>query len=198
MVTWPRREARTLLFPWSPAMSRPARSLRPRPLAAVPGGALAAVTLAAVATDADVVPAAASAAGARTSNVVTPGDFTGYGFDQCHTPEQWQMNRWLESSPFWAVGVYMSGASRACREQPNLTPTWVSTQLRNGWRILPITLGPQASCQPRFPRYGDDETIVPTPGRTHRYPTARRQGRAEAVKAVAAAQALGLVPGSTL
>ena len=29
----------------------------------------------------------------------------------------------------------------------------MTTQLARGWKLLPITLGPQASCQPRFPRY---------------------------------------------
>ena len=33
-------------------------------------------------------------------------------------------------SPFLAVGIYISGDSRACRSQPNLTPTWVGTQVR--------------------------------------------------------------------
>ena len=94
-------------------------------------------------------------------NVATPGDFTGYGFDQCLAPTQKAMNRWLKTSPFLAVGIYISGKSRACREQPNLTPEWVSTQLAKGWRLLPITLGPQASCQPRFPRYDDDVKIDP-------------------------------------
>ena len=59
------------------------------------------------------------------------------------------MDAWLEASPFRAVGIYISGASRGCRDQPNLTPTWVSTQLAKGWRLLPITLGPQAACNPR-------------------------------------------------
>ena len=135
---------------------------------------------------------------AREGNVVTPGDFTGYGFDQCLAPTQAAMDAWLTSSPFLAVGIYISGDSRACRSQPNLTPTWVGRQLAAGWRLLPITLGPQASCQPRFPRYGDDETISPARGTTGTYPTARRQGRAEAAKAVAAAKALGIVAGSTL
>ena len=138
------------------------------------------------------------AAPAHAENVATPGDFTGYGFDQCLGPTQSAMNRWLTHSPFLSVGIYISGDSRACRSQPNLTPKWISTQLRKGWRLLPITLGPQASCQPRFPRYGHDETISPTPGDNGRYPTARSQGRAEAVSAVAAARALGLVKGSTL
>ena len=131
-------------------------------------------------------------------NPVTPGDFTGYGFDQCLTPEQYKMNAWLESSPFLAVGIYISGKSRACRDQPNLTPEWVSTQLAKGWRLLPITLGPQADCLDRFPRYGDDPTIIPTPGKNGRYSQARKQGSTEATTAVAEATRLGIVPGSTL
>lgn len=144
----------------------------------------------------------ARAAAARRTSVVTPGDFTGYGFDQCEAPTQKSMDRWLQSSPFLAVGIYISGNSRACREQPNLTPAWVSTQLARGWRLLPITLGPQASCQPRsrFPRYGPsiDPTIIPDPGKRGRYGRARQQGSAEATKTVGVAQGLGIAPGSTL
>jgi peptidoglycan hydrolase-like protein with peptidoglycan-binding domain len=106
------------------------------------------------------------------------------------------MDAWLTGSPYWAVGIYISGKSRACRSQPNLTPTWVSTQIRNGWRLLPITLGPQASCSTRFPRYGTDPVINATP--TDNYAKARAMGRAEARDAVSAAQGLGIVPGSTL
>lgn len=134
----------------------------------------------------------------KKENVVTPGNFTGYGFDQCLAPTQAKMDRWLEYSPFLAVGIYISGDSRACRDQPNLTPTWVSNQLAKGWRLLPITLGPQASCQPRFPRYGTDVTIDPTRAADGVYWNAYNQGVSEATKAVGAASALGIVPGSTL
>ena len=137
----------------------------------------------------------AVAAPADAGNVATPGNFTGYGFDQCLAPSQQSMNAWLTSSPYWAVGIYISGASRACRSQPNLTPTWVSTQLRNGWRLLPITLGPQAWCTTRE-RYLKQVRINPSP--TNAYATARSQGRAEADKAVATAQKLGIVARSTL
>ncbi len=89
---------------------------------------------------------AAVPASAADPNPVTPGNFTGFGFDQCLTPEQYKMNAWLESSPYLAAGIYISGNSRACRNQPNLTPEWVRTQLAKGWRLLPITLGPQADC----------------------------------------------------
>src|SRR3954451_12667139 len=128
----------------------------------------------------------APAGPADAAVTVTPRDFTGYGFDQCVAPTQSAMDAWLTASPFWAVGIYISGDSRACRSQPNLTSTWVKTQLANGWRLLPITLGPQASCNPRFPRYGDDVRINSSSANNYR--SARRQGKAEANDAVAVAQ----------
>jgi hypothetical protein len=135
---------------------------------------------------------------AAGTNPVTPGNFTGYGFDQCLAPTQQAMNAWLHHSPFLAVGIYISGRSRACRDQPNLTPAWISTQLARGWRLLPITLGPQASCSTRFPRYGDDPTISPRPGTAGRYGKARRQAWAEATTTVTEAKRLGIAAGSTL
>jgi peptidoglycan hydrolase-like protein with peptidoglycan-binding domain len=168
-----------------PSPNARARLRRPRTLL----GALVATTLAAAAL---VVPVGAAQAATRA----TPGNFTGYGFDQCLAPTQSAMDAWLRSSPFWAVGIYISGDSRGCRNQPNLTPTWVRTQLAHGWRLLPITLGPQASCNPRFPRYHDDVRI--SPSSTDRYLAARRQGRQEASKTVTVARGLGIVTGSTL
>jgi peptidoglycan hydrolase-like protein with peptidoglycan-binding domain len=138
------------------------------------------------------------AGNAVTANVVTPGGFTGYGFDQCLAPSQKSMDAWLRHSPYLAVGIYIAGASRACRQQPNLTPTWVSTQLTKGWKLLPIDLGPQAPCNPRFPRYGNDPVIRNDPGTDGTFPKARAQGTAEAQRAVSAAQALGISAGSTL
>ncbi|MFL6134425.1 MAG: glycoside hydrolase domain-containing protein [Nocardioidaceae bacterium] len=132
---------------------------------------------------------------ARAANVVTPGNFTGYGFDQCTAPSQRAMDAWLTGSPYWAVGIYISGDSRGCLSQPNLTPTWVRTQLARGWRLLPITLGPQAWCTTRE-RYLRQVRISPNP--LHAYAKARAQGRAEARKTVAVASRLGLRPRSTL
>jgi hypothetical protein len=161
-----------------------------RPLLA----ALAVATAASVAILGPAVPVGTAA----TGNVVTPGSFRGYGFDQCLAPSQRSMDKWLDHSPFLAVGIYISGASRACRSQPNLTPTWVSTQLRNGWRLLPITLGPQAPCNPRFPRYGRDHRIDNDRGPGGNFGKAVAQGVKEAGRAVAAAQKLGIAAGSTL
>lgn len=175
-------------------MQRLASRTAPRILRTLASGVVALLTTLALVLTTGALTTPARADG----NVVTPGDFTGYGFDQCLAPKQWEMNRWLNHSPFLAVGIYISGKSRACRNQPNLTPSWVSTQLANGWRLLPITLGPQASCQPRFPRYGDDPTINPKPGKYGRYSLARSMGTNEAGSTVADAKALGIVAGSTL
>jgi len=176
------------------------------PVARRPLGRLAAVGTAVLAAAVLALPAAGSQAAAagvvgrpvsnRATNPVTPGSFAGYGFDQCLAPKQKAMDAWLTSSPFWAVGIYISGNSRACRNQPNLTPTWVTTQLANGWRLLPITLGPQAFCNPRFPRYDDDPVIKKASA--DNYAAAKAQGVAEAGTAVASAQALGIAPKSTL
>jgi len=132
---------------------------------------------------------------AHAGNRATPGNFTGFGFDQCLAPTQAAMDAWLKTSPYWAVGIYISGASRACRHQPNLDRRWVSTQLRNGWRLLPLTVGPQAACSTRED-YQDEVRIRPDP--TRNYLKARKQGRKEAAKTVRAARALGIVKPSTL
>jgi peptidoglycan hydrolase-like protein with peptidoglycan-binding domain len=135
---------------------------------------------------------------AFAANPVTPGNFTGYGFDQCNAPSQSAMSTWIKKSPFRAAGIYISGNSRACRTQANLTPTWVRNQLAAGWHLMPITLGPQASCSTRFPRYGKNIDPTINPSNTSTYVAARAQGRAEARKAVTTAQGLGIVRGSTL
>lgn len=141
---------------------------------------------------ADVRPVAASA------NPVTPGNLTGYGFDQCLAPDQDAMTAWMNTSPFLAVGIYIAGDSRGCRNQPNLTPTWIRTQLAAGWRLLPITLGRQSSCNGSFPRYSDDTTISTKRDSRGRYATAARQAALEVEDTLAVAERLGLRVGSTL
>jgi len=172
-------------------MTPPSAGQSPR---RVPGRRLT-TTLAAAAT---VLATLSTAAPATAANPVTPGNFTGHGFDQCLAPTQSAMNSWLKDSPFLAAGIYIAGDSRGCRSQPNLTPSWVGTQLRKGWRLLPITLGPQASCHPSFPRYSDDTVINPRPGSNGSYPRARKQARHWADETVEEARRLGIVMRSTL
>jgi peptidoglycan hydrolase-like protein with peptidoglycan-binding domain len=168
----------------------------PRTLLAALALVLAAPTVGSAPAVADQGRTTSKLASQRQIAMATPGDFTGYGFDQCLAPTQSAMDTWWKKSPFTAVGIYISGDSRACRSQPNLSPTWVATQVARGWRLLPIALGPQASCQPRFPRYKDDFTI--SSKSTGGYATAAAQGTAEADKNAADAMAYGIGPGSTI
>ena len=126
-----------------------------------------------------------------------PSGFSGYAFDARCAPTQEQMDAWLTSSPFWGAGIYIGGSMASCRPtaidpgQPHLDATWVARQRANGWRLLPIWVGPQASCQTS---YGD--LIDPDPAGA--YAAADARGRGEAAAAVARARELGLPSGSTL
>jgi hypothetical protein len=107
------------------------------------------------------------------------------------------MDAWLTSSPFWGVGVYIGGSTASCRTtatdpgQPHLDATWVATQRARGWRVLPIWVGPQASCQTA---YGD--LIDANPAGS--YAAADARGRAEATAAVTRARELDLPSRTTL
>ncbi|MBS2937988.1 DUF1906 domain-containing protein [Nocardioides sp. J2M5] len=122
---------------------------------------------------------------------------SGYAFDARCAPTQDQMDAWLASSPFWGAGIYIGGSSMSCRTtttdpgQPHLDATWVSRQRAAGWRLLPIWVGPQASCSS-----GYTDVIDATPAGD--YAAADARGRAEAVAAVARARELGLPRRSTL
>jgi len=128
----------------------------------------------------------------------TPGNFTGFAFDQCQAPKQKAMDAWMDRSPYLGVGIYIAGASRGCRVQTYLNPTWVHAQLQNGWKLLPITLGPQASCNPHFPRYTDDFKISAVRASNGTYAKARAQGITQAEQTINVSKRLGIVPGSTM
>lgn len=116
---------------------------------------------------------------ARARRVVAPGSYTGKGFDACTAPSQTVMNAWRASSPYRSVGVYIGGVSRGCA-QPNLTRSWVDTQVRKGWHLIPTYVGRQAPCTGYYNRMSYDAS------------TARAQGRQEAGDAIAEATALGM------
>jgi hypothetical protein len=121
----------------------------------------------------------------RERKAGAPGSLTGYGFDTCSAPAQDVMDAWWESSPYAAVGIYIGGSNRLCG-QPELDARWVRKQQRRGWHLLPVQVGPQASCSGYADRMSPDRAI------------AEQQGRAEAAKAVRTAQDLGIGRGSTL
>jgi hypothetical protein len=67
------------------------------------------------------------------------------GFDACAAPSTSTMSAWKASSPYSIIGIYIGGANRGCA-QPNLTRAWVNTVWGQGWNLMPIWVGPQASC----------------------------------------------------
>ena len=101
--------------------------------------------------------APAARASAAPGGASTPSDsltapaqgspFTGLGFDACATPSLRTMSAW-SASPYRALGIYIGGVNRACA-QPNLTPSWVSTEVAAGWHPIPLYVGlqaPSSSC----------------------------------------------------
>ncbi|HET7386511.1 MAG TPA: glycoside hydrolase domain-containing protein [Nocardioidaceae bacterium] len=127
----------------------------------------------------------------RTRTDPQAGRWRGLAFDACHAPSQHAMDRWRRTSPYRGVGIYIGGALRACR-QPHLTRGWVARQLDRGWKLLPLWVGPQASCT------GYHRRINSRPGHSRRFPRAHQQGIWQAHGAAAAARALGIPGNSTL
>lgn len=117
--------------------------------------------------------------------------WSGFAFDACRAPSQSVMDRWRTSSPFTGVGIYLGGIHRAC-EQRHLTSSWVTNQIRNGWKLLPIWVGPQASCT------GYDHRITPRPGPDGQYSSARARATREATLAVQRARSLRLPAGEMI
>src|SRR5437763_3517562 len=77
------------------------------------------------------------AAGPRAAHAAQASNvYTGRGFDVCSTPSTQKMSAW-GSSPYRGIGVYIGGANMAC-SQPNLTSSWVSTEVVSGWHLILI------------------------------------------------------------
>jgi hypothetical protein len=100
----------------------------------------------AVAVSLCTVPNVAADASPGAGTPPTIAQFTGEGFDKCLAPSTGDMRSWL-ASPYRVVNIYFGGINRACDNQPELTPQWVSTVTSNGWGILPTFVGLQSRCQ---------------------------------------------------
>jgi hypothetical protein len=123
------------------------------------------------------------AGAASTFATVQPGTFAGKAFDTCTAPSGATMAAWKGTSPYGAVGIYIGGVARGCT-QANLTASWVRTQVTAGWKLLPLYVGPQASCATKRNRIDDAGAAA--------------MGQAAATDAVTQATALGLARGSVL
>lgn len=180
-------------------MSRPSRAVRPvaatrrdRAVTVLAAALLTAGTLAALL----VGPGAEAGQNPRTATVATGGAGVGYpigatatrfrgpAFDTCAAPPRKTMAAW-RASPYKAVGIYISGLNRACK-QPNLTSAWVAEVTAMGWKLLPVNMGLQAPCRDNTRKVAMKAT------------QAGAKGTSEAAAAVAAAQSLGILPGSPI
>ncbi len=110
--------------------------------------------------------------------------FTGSGFDSCAAPSAGAMTKWLASS-YRAVGIYIGGINRACA-QANLTRSWLTGIVSQGWHYFPIYPGLQSSCV----LASGDATITTA--------HAAAQGKAAADDAAAQAASLGIGRGTPL
>jgi len=112
--------------------------------------------------------------------------YIGLAFDTCAAPKRAVMNAWKQSSPYGAVGIYISGGNRACT-QSNRTADWIGDVTAQGWKFIPLDVGLQAPCADRT-RHPMSRDLA----------TAYEQGRRAATGALQAAATLGLQPGSAL
>lgn len=112
--------------------------------------------------------------------------FIGLAFDTCDAPKREVMRAWKQSSPYGAIGIYISGDNRACR-QKELGSGWIRDVSAMGWKFIPLDVGLQAPCadRTRHPMSRDPEA-------------AYQQGRKAAGGALRAAAAHGIQPGSAL
>ncbi|MGW1893182.1 glycoside hydrolase domain-containing protein [Streptomyces sp. NPDC002004] len=110
--------------------------------------------------------------------------YTGRAFDTCTAPSLSAMKAW-HTGFYGAAAVYVGGKNRGCA-QPNLTASWVKSVSTLGFKLVPIYVAAQPSCQT-----GSSPEVI-DPG------TAASQGAADGADAVAKASALGMKAGSAL
>lgn len=128
----------------------------------------------------------ATAGGSAATQQSRATVFTGYGFDACTAPSTNALQAW-SASPYRAVGIYLGGVNRACKDG-NLSASWVATTVSTGWNLLPLYVGLQAPCvsQSRLQHISSTQA------------TAALQGRAAAGDAAALAANFGLPTGSPI
>ncbi|WP_326843019.1 DUF1906 domain-containing protein [Streptomyces sp. NBC_01558] len=108
--------------------------------------------------------------------------FTGRAFDACAAPSLSAMKAW-HTGFYGAAAVYVGGTNRGCA-QPNLTASWVKSVSALGWKLVPLYVGAQPSCQTG----SSPEKMTAS--------TAASLGAKDGADAVAKAAALGMKAGS--
>jgi hypothetical protein len=127
--------------------------------------------------------------GEHPSTVVlaSPSVVTGKAFDTASAPSLATMNAWWGTSPYKAVGVYIGGVNRFDTTQANLTPDWVTSVSRTGWKLIPTYMGSQPYCTTNTAKKIRFDAT-----------TAKDQGSADGADAANAAAALGIRTGSPI
>ena len=123
-----------------------------------------------------------------TRTIKAAATYSGLGFDTCAAPPTDAIKAWAGASPYHAVGIYIGGLDRACPDG-NLTPSWVQTVSKQGWKFFPIYVGLQAPCW-KDPGGGHPALIA----RSRRW----TQGQEAANDAVSRAVHFGIAPGSPI
>src|ERR1035438_7579445 len=142
------------------------------------------------ASKASATPAAGrAAAGSDSSSGGTMPELSlqqghGLGIDACTAPSVATMTDWL-ASPYRVIGTYLGGVNWAC-SYGNFTSTWASEVAAEGWRYIPIWVGPQAPCTTI-----EGATVIDPSD-------AAAQGEAEAASAATAAQGFGYGKGTPI
>ena len=113
--------------------------------------------------------------------------YSGLGFDTCAAPSTDVMQAWADASPYHAAGIYIGGIDRACTDG-NLTPDWLQTVARQGWKFFPIYVGLQAPC---WKAHGGRTALI---ARSRRW----TQGQEAANDAANRAAYFGIAPGSPI
>ncbi len=118
---------------------------------------------------------------------------THLGFDRFPViPKTSDMQTWMNSSPFYDVGIYLPGSKNKSADA-NLTPAWISAvQGKQGWGIMPIWFGVQSACSCHVNSAG--QCVAFTYQINANATQARAQGVSEAKAAISSAQTLGLSP----
>lgn len=102
-----------------------------------------------------------------------------HGFDSCAAPSLRVMRAWYPE--FTAAAVYLGGPEAACA-QPNLSASWVRAVTGLGYALMPVYVGPQASCAGFSVRIRSGHAAA--------------QGRAAALAAIGRARQLGMGRGT--
>jgi hypothetical protein len=99
------------------------------------------------------------------------------GVDGCGLNTTARATAFWSGTPYYNFGFYMGGSAAGC---PTNSPSFASALVNQGWRLLPIWVGPQAPCSSFGSRMSSDTA------------TAYSQGKGEAVLAYQRLISLGL------